>query len=66
MEATGYYRPNLYTWLSDKDFRLHVINPLHSDALRYICHKLLNTVFAILKTGKEYKPVYPSQLYLTL
>ena len=34
MEATGHYRLNLYTWLSDKDFRLHVINPLQSDALR--------------------------------
>ena len=28
----------------------------------YICHKLLNTVFAILKTGEEYKQVYPPQI----
>ena len=34
MEATGHYWLNLYTWLSDKGFRLHVINPLQSDALR--------------------------------
>ena len=34
MEATGHYWLNLYTWLSDKSFRLHVINPLQSDALR--------------------------------
>ena len=34
----------------------------YSQAMGYICHKLLNTVFAILKTGEEYKPVYPSQI----
>ena len=34
MEATGHYWLNLYTLLSDKSFRLHVINPLQSDALR--------------------------------
>lgn len=34
MEATGHYWLNLYTWLSDKNFKLHVINPLQSDALR--------------------------------
>ena len=34
MEATGHYWLNLYTWLCDKSFRLHVINPLQSDALR--------------------------------
>ncbi len=34
MEATGHYWLNLYTWLSDKKFKLHVINPLQSDALR--------------------------------
>ena len=34
MEATGHYWLNLYTWLSDKSFRFHVINPLQSDALR--------------------------------
>ena len=34
MEATGHYWLNLYTWLSDKNFHLHVINPLQSDALR--------------------------------
>ena len=34
MEATGHYWLNLYTWLADKGFCLHVINPLQSDALR--------------------------------
>lgn len=34
MEATGHYWLNLYTWLSDRNFKLHVINPLQSDALR--------------------------------
>ena len=34
----------------------------YAQAMGYICHKLLNTVFAILKTGEEYKPVYPSQI----
>lgn len=34
MEATGHYWVNLYTWLSDKNFKIHVINPLQSDALR--------------------------------
>lgn len=34
MEATGHYWLNLYTWLSDKNFKVHVINPLQSDALR--------------------------------
>ena len=34
MEATGHYWLNLYTWLADKNFKLHVINPLQSDALR--------------------------------
>ena len=34
MEATGHYWLNLYTWLSDRKFKLHVINPLQSDALR--------------------------------
>ena len=33
MEATGHYWLNLYTWLADKKFKLHVINPLQSDAL---------------------------------
>ena len=28
MEATGHYWLNLYTWLADKNFKLHVINPL--------------------------------------
>lgn len=31
----------------------------YSQAMGYICHKLLNTIFAILKTGEDYKPVYP-------
>lgn len=34
MEATGHYWINLYTRLIDKGFRVHVINPLQSDALR--------------------------------
>jgi len=34
IEATGHYWLNLYTWLSDKNFKVHVINPLQSDALR--------------------------------
>lgn len=34
----------------------------YAQAMGYICHKLLNTVFAILKTGEEYKPVYPPQI----
>ena len=34
MEASGHYWLNLYTWLSDKGFTIHVINPLQSDALR--------------------------------
>ena len=34
MEATGHYWLNLYTWLTDKNFKIHVINPLQSDALR--------------------------------
>ncbi|MBQ0039929.1 MAG: IS110 family transposase [Treponema sp.] len=34
MEATGHYWINLYTRLVDKGFRVHVINPLQSDALR--------------------------------
>lgn len=34
MEATGHYWLNLYTWLSDKNFKVHVINPLQSDDLR--------------------------------
>ena len=34
MEATGHYWLNLYTWLGDKGFTIHVINPLQSDALR--------------------------------
>jgi len=37
----------------------------YAQAMGYICHKLLNTVFAILKTGEEYKPIYPSQLDLS-
>ena len=37
----------------------------YAQAMGYICHKLLNTVFAILKTGEEYKPVYPPQLDLS-
>lgn len=34
MEATGHYWLNLYTWLCDRNFTVHVINPLQSDALR--------------------------------
>lgn len=34
MEATGHYWINLYTRLMDKGFKVHVINPLQSDALR--------------------------------
>ena len=34
----------------------------YSQAMGYICHKLLNTIFAILKTGEEYKPVYPPEI----
>ena len=34
MEATGHYWLNLYTWLSDRNFKIHFINPLQSDALR--------------------------------
>ena len=34
----------------------------YSQAMGYICHKLLNTIFAILKIGEQYKPVYPSQV----
>lgn len=34
MEATGHYWINLYTRLIDKGFKVHVINPLQSDALR--------------------------------
>lgn len=34
MEATGHYWINLYTRLIDKGFKIHVINPLQSDALR--------------------------------
>lgn len=34
MEATGHYWLNLYTWLCDRGFTVHVINPLQSDALR--------------------------------
>lgn len=34
MEATGHYWLNLYSWLSDRNFKIHVINPLQSDALR--------------------------------
>ncbi|MCI5829739.1 MAG: IS110 family transposase [Treponema sp.] len=34
MEATGHYWINLYTRLIDKGFKVHVINPLQSDAIR--------------------------------
>jgi len=34
MEATGHYWLNLYTWLAEKNFIQHVINPLQSDAMR--------------------------------
>ena len=34
----------------------------YSQAMGYICHKLLNTIFAILKTGEEYKPIYPPDI----
>ena len=34
----------------------------YAQAMGYICHKLLNTVFAILKTGEEYKQIYPPQI----
>lgn len=34
MEATGHYWLNLYTWLCDRNFTVHVINPIQSDALR--------------------------------
>lgn len=34
MEATGHYWLNLYTWLCDRNFMVHVINPIQSDALR--------------------------------
>lgn len=36
MEATGHYWLNLYTWLADKKFTVHVINPLQSNALRHL------------------------------
>ena len=31
-------------------------------AIGYIYHKLLNTIFAILKTGEKYKPIYPPEI----
>ena len=34
MEATGHYWLNLYSHLKKLDFKIHVINPLQSDALR--------------------------------
>ncbi len=34
MEATGHYWLNLYTWLAEKNVKVHAINPLQSDALR--------------------------------
>ena len=34
----------------------------YAQAMGYICHKLLNTVFAILKTGEQYKPIYPPHI----
>ena len=29
----------------------------YSQAMGYICHQLLNTIFVILKSGENYKPV---------
>jgi transposase len=34
MEATGHYWLNLYSFLSDKGFTVHVVNPIQTDALR--------------------------------
>ena len=34
----------------------------YSQAMGYVCHKLLNTIFAILKSGEKYKPVYPPDI----
>ena len=41
------------------------LHSLYAQAMDYICHQLLNTVFTILKTGEEYNPVYPSQIDLS-
>ena len=34
----------------------------YSQAMGFICHKLLNTIFAILKSGEDYNPVFPSDI----
>ena len=34
----------------------------YSQAMEFICHKLLNTIFAILKSGEDYNPVFPSDI----
>ena len=34
----------------------------YSQAMGYICHKLLNTIFAMLKSGEEYRPDYPPSI----
>ena len=34
MEATGHYWLNIYTWLCDRGFTVHIINPITSDAAR--------------------------------
>ena len=52
MEATGHYWLNLYTWLSEKGFRLHVINPLHSDALRNLYIRKTKTNFSRCKNHR--------------
>ena len=31
-------------------------------AMGYIYHKLLNTIFAILKSGEKFKPIYPPEI----
>lgn len=59
MEATGHYWLNLYTWLVDRKFAIHVINPIQSNALRnlYIRKTKNDSIDAkliadVIRTGK--------------
>jgi len=51
----------------DPLFKYHFQQKMHSgksysQAMGYICHKLLNTIFAILKSGEDYNPVFPPDI----
>ncbi len=65
MEATGHYWLSLYCFLDQKDYKIHVINPIQTDSRRKgteirkrkthsigaVARKLVNVIHAILKNN---------------